>query len=153
MMLNKDSNNEEEKYLLKYENYGVFKGLLKLMMGNIFDLNNVLFCFFEVELFKYGDKLIDILEVVIKIICFVRELDLEYIKEIQFENNEKSEQFVIRGIDICLYDMFDIMGERYNRNVDVFVIDRQINFIVCLFFLNIVFIVFSINLLKLIGIC
>lgn len=50
-MLNKDSDNEEEKYLLKYENNGVFKGLLKLMMGYIFDLNNVLFCFFEVELF------------------------------------------------------------------------------------------------------
>lgn len=50
MMLNKDSDNEEEKYLLKYENYGVGKELLKLIMGYIFDLNNM-FYFFEIELF------------------------------------------------------------------------------------------------------
>lgn len=49
-MLNKD-NNEEEIYLLKYEDYGDSKELLKLMMGYIFDLNNILFYFFRVELF------------------------------------------------------------------------------------------------------
>lgn len=153
MMSNKGSDNEEEKHLLKYENYGVCKGLLKLMMGQISDLKHTSFCLSEAKSFRYGDKPIDILEAITRETCFFRESASEYIKEIQFKNNEKSEQFVIRGIDICLYDTFETMGERPNRNFDAYVTDRQTNSIVCLSPSNTVSTTFSTDPLTPIGIC
>lgn len=79
IMLNNGSGNEEE-YLVKYDNYGVCKVLLKLMVGEGIDLNKI--CVIEIELFQYGDKLIKFFEVCIEYLCFFREFKLEYVKEI-----------------------------------------------------------------------